>query len=65
MPCVNHYAELLVAYPDAEVILTTRDPDKWVASFDASFYAILDSPIWSIVRYILPVCSQSSYDFPL
>lgn len=54
MPCVNHYAELLKAYPDAKVILTTRDPDKWVASFESSFYAILDSPLWTAVKYLLP-----------
>jgi hypothetical protein len=56
MPCANFPDELIAAYPDAKVILTTRDPDKWIASVESSFYRIIDSPTWKIVPYILPVC---------
>ncbi|PVH81631.1 hypothetical protein DL98DRAFT_623689 [Cadophora sp. DSE1049] len=33
--------ELLEAYPNAKVILSVRDPDKWVASMESSYYSIL------------------------
>jgi hypothetical protein len=32
MPACLYYEELLQAFPDAEVILTVRDPDRWYAS---------------------------------
>jgi hypothetical protein len=35
--------ELLVAYPDAKVILTERDVDGWVASMQRSYYKVLMS----------------------
>lgn len=28
-------------YPDAKIILTTRDPESWVPSMQRSLYAIL------------------------
>ncbi|TGO61643.1 hypothetical protein BOTNAR_0126g00150 [Botryotinia narcissicola] len=43
MPAVNFSEELLIAYPDAKVILITRDPDKWIASVERSIYAIIYS----------------------
>ncbi|KAF7870083.1 uncharacterized protein EAF02_009273 [Botrytis sinoallii] len=39
MPAVNFSEELLAAYPAAKVILTTRDPDKWIESVERSIYA--------------------------
>ncbi|KAG4440934.1 hypothetical protein IFR05_003563 [Cadophora sp. M221] len=33
--------ELLESYPNAKVILSVRDPDKWVASMETSYYRIL------------------------
>ncbi|KAH7321822.1 P-loop containing nucleoside triphosphate hydrolase protein [Rhexocercosporidium sp. MPI-PUGE-AT-0058] len=33
--------ELLEIYPNAKVILSVRDPDKWVASMETSYYRIL------------------------
>jgi len=30
--------ELIAAYPDAKVVLTTRDPDAWVESIRATLY---------------------------
>lgn len=55
MPCVNFPDQLLAAYPDAKVVLTTRDPDKWIASMESSFYRIIDSPVWKVLPYVLPV----------
>jgi hypothetical protein len=42
-PCVLFAEELLVAYPDAKVILTERDVDGWVASMQRSYYKVLMS----------------------
>ncbi|TGO86481.1 hypothetical protein BPOR_0300g00100 [Botrytis porri] len=52
MPAVNFSEEHLLAYPDAKVVLTTRDPDKWIASVESSMYAIIHS------RLLLPVQSS-------
>ena len=38
VPAVLFSAELLEAYPDAKVILTTRDPEKWVDSMRSSIW---------------------------
>jgi len=54
MPCANFPDELIAAYPDAKVILTTRDPDKWIASVESSFYRILGSRTWLVIPYLLP-----------
>jgi len=51
-PCNNLYAELVAAYPEAKVVLTTRDPDKWVQSMEVSFYAILSWRIWRILPWL-------------
>jgi hypothetical protein len=34
-PMSAFYAELLEAFPDARVVLTVRDPERWFESFDA------------------------------
>ncbi|KAF7932102.1 uncharacterized protein EAE97_009123 [Botrytis byssoidea] len=54
MPAVNFSEELLIAYPDAKVILTTRDPDKWIGSVERSIYAIIHSRLWFILKIVLP-----------
>jgi len=45
-PCANFCAELIAAYPDAKIILKTRDPDKWVQSMEVSVLNILSWRIW-------------------
>jgi hypothetical protein len=35
-PAVCFADELISAYPDAKVVLTTRDPDKWLVSMERS-----------------------------
>jgi hypothetical protein len=45
--------ELISAYPDANVILTIRDPDEWVESY---FGAIVDNHMmWRRWRWMLPL----------
>ena len=33
-PSCNYYKELMVAYPDAKVILTVRDSESWIKSWN-------------------------------
>ena len=39
-PSCTFYKELMDAYPDAKVILTTRDPESWYASATKTIYGI-------------------------
>jgi len=41
-PTCCFYKQLSAKYPDAKVILTVRDPEKWYASVRKSIYAIRD-----------------------
>jgi hypothetical protein len=40
VPTCLHYRELMQAYPDALVVLTTRDPGEWFDSWQALWAAI-------------------------
>lgn len=39
-PSSTYYNELLAKYPDAKVVLTVRDPDRWYVSASNTIYAI-------------------------
>jgi len=43
--------ELIAAYPNAKVVLTNRDPDKWLASILGTIYVILS---WDWERWAIP-----------
>lgn len=45
-PCANFADELMLAYPKAKVILTTRDADSWVRSMESCYYKILNMLQW-------------------
>ena len=49
-PCACFSDELLEAYPQAKVILTNRDPMKWLASMETAYYRILESEDWKWFR---------------
>lgn len=49
VPCLLFVKELAELYPDAKVICTTRDPDKWYASLVDMQKTL--SPWWAL--YIL------------
>lgn len=52
-PGCNYYKELMAVYPEAKVILTVRDPEKWYASAYQTVYAISKViPRW--IGYIAP-----------
>ncbi|KAI9689368.1 MAG: hypothetical protein M1822_010019 [Bathelium mastoideum] len=44
--------ELITAYPEAKVILTTRDPDAWIRSMDRFYYRISTVLRWSPSGYL-------------
>ena len=53
-PASSFYRELLDAYPDAKVIHTVRDPERWYASTDETIYRATDSfPAW--IRKLPPL----------
>lgn len=52
-PVSIFYEELFTQYPDARVILTTRDPDRWYSSALETIYTMSHSVPW-YVKYILP-----------
>ncbi len=43
--------ELLEFYPEAKVILTERDPDKWIASMQQTIYLAHSWSSWDWVKY--------------
>lgn len=53
-PACNFYAQLMLHYPEAKVLLTVRDPDQWYDSCFNTIYAIYHQPIMRIVRTLLP-----------
>ncbi|CAD0084473.1 unnamed protein product [Aureobasidium vineae] len=49
--------ELLEAYPEAKVVLTTRDPEKWRRSIENSVGLISKWRIWPYLALISPDCA--------
>lgn len=46
-PSCNFYAELLKLYPDAKVVLTVRDPERWYESALRTIYHVRTAfPAW-------------------
>jgi Sulfotransferase domain len=53
-PACNFYAQLMAHYPDAKVLLTVRDPDKWYDSCLNTIYAMYHKPVMRLVRRLVP-----------
>jgi hypothetical protein len=46
-PGCSFYKELMALYPDAKVLLTTRDPNKWYNSAEQTIYSVRQTiPRW-------------------
>ncbi len=43
-PSCHFWRELALHYPDAKVLLTARDPEKWFASFSDTILKVLTTP---------------------
>lgn len=63
-PCANFSDQLLAAYPDAKVILTTRDPDKWIESVERSYYHVLGWWAWKVLAAVDSVRSSGPTPLP-
>ncbi len=56
-PASRYYKELMAAYPEAKVILTVRDPERWYEStFETIYYSADVTQGWR--RYVLPPLTQ-------
>ena len=53
--------DLINAYPDAKVILTTRDPEKWLESWNSTI--VSTQRWWWKWNWILPICGGLIRDF--
>ncbi|KAF7364469.1 hypothetical protein MSAN_01108300 [Mycena sanguinolenta] len=54
VPGILFAAELVQAYPEAKVILTTRDPDRWWKSFRETLLVMLDTKRTLLARWLDP-----------
>ena len=53
-PACTFYRELMEHYPDAKVILTVRDPERWYASAMATIYPVARAFPMSWLRRVVP-----------
>lgn len=44
-PGCTFYEDLMATYPDAKVILSVRDPEKWYASAERTIYALKEAAL--------------------
>jgi hypothetical protein len=58
IPCIAFVDELVEAYPNAKVVLTTRDVDSWLSSMNRSFYTVLGWPSLPILATLDRVCGD-------
>lgn len=60
-PCCTFYEQLMQTYPDAKVLLSVRDPERWYESVTATIYRVSlmsHSPIVSLVKLINPMVRE-------
>ncbi|KAJ7694401.1 P-loop containing nucleoside triphosphate hydrolase protein [Mycena rosella] len=54
VPAILFAKELVHAYPDALIILTTRDPDRWWKSFRETLLVMLENKRTRLARWLDP-----------
>ncbi len=62
-PACSFYKELMERYPDAKVILTVRDPDRWYESTYNTIYGMrrmISSPIFRLAAPFRPGLSRAA-----
>ncbi|KAK5215116.1 hypothetical protein LTR72_011808, partial [Exophiala xenobiotica] len=70
VPCIDFTYELVEAYPDAKIILTTRDIDKWEESYSDTvgrYYQQYHDRYhrwYSIQKYLIPKWAVGQEWFP-
>lgn len=55
IPCLHFVDELMEYFPEAKVILTTRDIDSWQKSVEKSIFTIVKMRILPFMSAIDPV----------
>lgn len=78
VPCICFAEELIAAYPDAKVILSTRDVEEWLVSMDSSAGVVLRwkgwewlsrydpalvEPFWEHAKVVMPAAFGTFSDF--
>ena len=53
-PACDFTQELMAKYPDAKVLLTVRDPEKWYDSCRNTIYMLYQKPSMKLIRSLLP-----------
>ncbi len=62
-PTAAFYKELMKAYPEAKVLLTVRDPEKWYESTKYTIYTMTDAPDPSpMLRMATKLVWEQSFD---
>jgi hypothetical protein len=56
--------ELIEAYPEVRVILSTRDVDSWHASLSSTVHTLVSSYSQRLLRLIHPMLFQFHYFYP-
>ena len=54
VPCAIFGEQLINAYPDAKVILTTRPVGSWITSMQSTIWQFMRWPSYRILRYVEP-----------
>ena len=44
-PAANYWREIAAHYPDAKVLLTTRDPESWYKSISETIFPLVTAPL--------------------
>ena len=53
-PACSFYQELMEVYPDAKVLLSVRDPERWYESTRETIYRVPGSLMLSLMKPVLP-----------
>lgn len=62
-PYAKYYRELMVAYPDAKVVLTVRDPEAWYESARKTILRKMPTALMPVAR-VLGLFSRNARGFP-
>ncbi|KAF7307272.1 hypothetical protein MIND_00521000 [Mycena indigotica] len=63
VPHLLFAAELIEAYPEAKVILTTRSPDSWWKSYQSTIASSLSSPLGTFNAWLEPATAGRILEF--
>lgn len=59
-PACTFYKQLMEAFPDAKVLLSVRDPEKWYESARTTIYGGMRAFPFSVLKHVLPPARRAS-----